>query len=91
MGIALTLAIYGIVWWLTLFLVLPFGVKTQQEAGEVDEGTAPSAPLRPQIWQKMAITTVLSAAIFASIYWTIVLTGITLDDIPLFPKFGENY
>ncbi len=91
MGIALTLAIYGIVWWLTLFLVLPFGVKTQQEAGEVDEGTAPSAPSRPQIWQKMAITTVLSAAIFASIYWTIVLTGITLDDIPLLPKFGENY
>lgn len=91
MGIVLTLAIYGIVWWLTLFIVLPFGVKTQQEAGTVYEGTAPSAPARPQIWQKMAVTTVLSAVIFATIYWSIILSGATLDDIPFLPTFGDSY
>lgn len=91
MGIPATLAIYGIVWWLTLFVVLPFGVKTQEEAGDVDAGTAPSAPARPQIFQKMAITTVLSALIFAGVYWLITATGLGLDDIPFLPKFDKSY
>ena len=91
MGIALTLAIYGIVWWLTLFVVLPFGVTTQEEVGNVEAGSAPSAPALPKIWQKMAITTVLSAIIFAGIYWAIVASGMSLDDIPLLPRFDESY
>lgn len=91
MGIAATLAIYGIIWWLTLFVVLPFGVKTQEEAGMVNAGTTPSAPVHPQVWRKMAITTVLSAVIFAVIYGTIISTGMGLDDIPFLLTFEEDY
>ncbi|MEQ9144661.1 MAG: DUF1467 family protein [Parvibaculaceae bacterium] len=91
MSLAAALAIYAIIWWLTLFVVLPFGVKTHEEAGSVDAGTAPSAPVRPQIVRKALITTVLSAVIFATVYWSITLSGMGLDDIPFLPRFEESY
>ncbi len=85
------IATYVIIWWLTLFIVLPFGVVTQEEAGEVEEGTAPSAPARPQIVRKLLITTAASLVIFAGAYWLLEVSGIGLDDIPFMPKFGEKY
>ena len=39
-------AVYFIVWWLTLFAVLPIGLRTQAEDNEVVLGTVPSAPAR---------------------------------------------
>ena len=35
MDTTLAIGIYIFIWWITLFAVLPFGVRTQQEAGEV--------------------------------------------------------
>ena len=44
------LAIYGIVWFLTLFIVLPFGVVAQNEAdNDAVPGSAESAPTNPMI------------------------------------------
>lgn len=37
-------AVYFIFWWITLFAVLPFGLKTQQENNDVVLGTIESAP-----------------------------------------------
>ncbi len=60
--------IYVVVWWLVLFMVLPFGVLTvQEEGGEVTEGEATSAPAKPRIFLKMVITTVISAVLMAAI------------------------
>ena len=44
MSTSLAVALYIVIWWLTLFVVLPFGVRTQGEAGDVVEGTPASAP-----------------------------------------------
>jgi predicted secreted protein len=85
------IATYAIIWWLTLFIVLPFGVVTQEEDGEVEEGTAPSAPARPQIVRKLLITTAASLVVFAGAYWLLEMSGIGLDDIPIMPKFDESY
>ena len=35
MSYATLFAIYAIAWWLSLFAVLPLGVKSQEESGEV--------------------------------------------------------
>lgn len=64
MTIVNAVAIYFLIWWIVLFTVLPFGVRTQEEAGEVAEGTAPSAPARPMLRRKALITTGISAIIF---------------------------
>lgn len=66
------IVIYTITWMLVLFTVLPWGVRTQQEAeDEVEPGTVESAPVNPRIWTKFAITTVITTLIFI-IIWTII-------------------
>ena len=49
MDILQSIAVYFFIWWITLFLVLPFGVRTQQEEGSVVPGTPESAPARPRL------------------------------------------
>jgi predicted secreted protein len=58
-------AIYFIVWWLVLFAVLPWGVRSQDESGEVTRGTDPGAPSIPKLGQKLVWTTLISAVVFA--------------------------
>jgi predicted secreted protein len=60
MSIATLLAIYGISWWLSLFAVLPLGVKSQAEAGEITPGTEAGAPAVPRLWRKVALTTIVA-------------------------------
>ena len=58
--------VFVIVWWLVLFMVLPFGASPPDE---VEPGMAPSAPARPRMGLKIAITTVIAAALTALILW----------------------
>ena len=58
-------AIYFVFWWITLFLPLPFGVRSQHEDGEGAPGTDPGAPVASQMGRKLIWTTVLSAVFFA--------------------------
>ena len=37
-GISTVIAIYFLIWWIALFAVLPWGVRSQDESGEVDAG-----------------------------------------------------
>ena len=62
-------AIYFVLWWVVLFAVLPWGVRSQEESGEVAPGTDPGAPAIPHLPAKLAWTTVVSAAVFAACYW----------------------
>jgi predicted secreted protein len=57
-------AIYFVMWWIVLFLTLPFGVRSQHEDGDSAPGTDPGAPVLPQMARKLIWTTVLSAALF---------------------------
>jgi len=58
-------AIYFVLWWIVLFLTLPFGVRSQHEVGEGAPGTDPGAPVLPRMARKLVWTTVISAVIFA--------------------------
>lgn len=63
------IAIYFIVWWVCLFVTLPFGVRGQHEDGNVTDGTEPGAPVNPYTLRKMLATTVLSAVVTLLIFW----------------------
>ena len=89
MSLALAIAIYFICWWLVLFTMLPIGVRTQQEEGEIEPGTPESAPVAPRILPKLVATTVISSVVFAGIYMIIEHKLITLDDIPFLPRFDD--
>jgi len=58
-------AIYFVLWWIVLFLTLPFGVRSQHEDGEGAPGTDPGAPIVSRMGAKLIWTTVLATAIFA--------------------------
>ncbi len=83
MGLISALAIYFIIWWLVLFLVLPLGVRTQAEAGKIVAGSVPSAPVHPHLLKKTMATTVLAGIVFAGVYLIYTYKLITLDVIPL--------
>jgi len=64
------IAVYFVIWWITLFAVLPFGVKNAAEEGHaVEEGHEPGAPLRAMLWRKAAINTLLAAVVFVGVYF----------------------
>ena len=71
MSIVFGLAIFFVVWWITLFAVLPFGVHTQAEAGETVPGTPASAPAKFQWRRVMSINTAVSIVVFGIIWMLI--------------------
>ena len=77
-------AVYFIVWWLTLFAVLPFGLKTQAEANDVVPGSVESAPARFRGGRIVLITTLVSAVIYGAWYVLSVRLGYGLDSLPQF-------
>ncbi len=75
-------AIYFVIWWVTLFVVLPHGNKSQAEAGEIDPGTEPAAPVNPRFGLKLVLNSLLAGVVFAT-YWFVTGTlGYSLEDIP---------
>jgi predicted secreted protein len=58
-------AIYFVIWWIVLFVTLPFGVRSQHEDGEAVAGTDPGAPIATLMGRKLIWTTVISAVVFA--------------------------
>ncbi|MGA7324825.1 MAG: DUF1467 family protein [Rhodomicrobium sp.] len=84
MSISLALAIYFIVWWVTLFAILPIRLGPQPPEGERDEfAEASGAPHAPHIGRKFLITTVVSTAIFAVIYVVFAFQLVRLDSFPI--------
>ncbi len=81
-------AIYFICWWMVFFIVLPFGAKTQDEAGEIEPGSAESAPMEPKLIRKILITTAAATCLFAGIYIVMAYELLTLQDIPFMPHYG---
>ena len=44
-------AIFIVLWWIVLFAVLPFGLKTQDDEQDVTLGTVASAPGKAGMWR----------------------------------------
>ncbi len=64
-------AIYIVIWWLCLFLILPFGARSQAEAGDITKGSDPGAPALLRWWPKLLATTLLAAALQVLLLWTL--------------------
>jgi predicted secreted protein len=75
MSLSFAIAIYLIIWWTVLFAVLPIGVRTQGEDGDVVPGTPESAPTAPRLRRVVLLTTLISTLVFAS-GWAVVAYGV---------------
>lgn len=76
-------AVFFIIWWVVLFTVLPFGVRSQLEDGHIEPGTEAGAPVAPRIGFKLLLTTAIAVLVFAIFYWLTVVMGFSVDDVPL--------
>ncbi len=75
------LAIYFVAWWTVLFLVLPFGIRSQHEEGVIAPGTDPGAPVMPLLIKKLIWNSVLTAVLCAVFIWIFLTGRVTLDDM----------
>lgn len=73
--------LFASLWFLALFLVLPFGYRTQEEAGSVVPGTPRSAPERTRLGRKMLLATLLATVVWLLAYWVVAGDIITRDDM----------
>ena len=79
MRIGTLIAIYFVVWWIVLFAVLPWGVRTQDEEGEVVLGTTSSAPVRPHLVRKAIVTSIVSAIVVFFIWLAFDRYGLSVE------------
>jgi predicted secreted protein len=66
MSWAQILVCFAVVWWLVLFMVLPFGVRPEEQP---QPGNVESAPAQPRLLIKFAITTAIALALTAAFYY----------------------
>lgn len=64
--------VFVVVWWLVFFMALPIGARSYHEAGEeVETGNVSSAPMRPRLWLKAGISTLIAIVLTIAIYFLI--------------------
>lgn len=90
MTIFSSLVLYAILWFMTLFVVLPLRLTTQAEAGHVVRGTPQSAPADPQIRKRMLITTGVSFVLWVVIAGIILSGIITVEDIDILYRMTND-
>lgn len=74
------IVIFIVIWWLTLFIVLPFGVRRTENP---EAGHDPGAPMRPMMWRKVAVTTAITVVLFAILYAIAEYDLISLQDLAI--------
>ena len=68
MKLSFAIVVYICIWFMTLFAVLPFGVRTQDEAGDVVPGTPGSAPANMKLARILLINSLVAAVCFGLFY-----------------------
>ena len=81
MSVTTAIAIYFVLWWVVLFAILPWGVRSQEESGSVSPGTDPGAPSIPALWRKRIWTTVATTVVFAVAVLLFQYRIVTLDNL----------
>ncbi|WP_134726052.1 DUF1467 family protein [Paracoccus luteus] len=82
------LVLYATLWFLSLFLLIPFGHRSQADAGRVVPGTPEGAPHDLRVGRLAVMATLLSLAIFGLIVAVIWSGWITRDHIMQFGHRG---
>jgi predicted secreted protein len=70
--------VFIIIWWLTLFMVLPWGVRRTESP---EEGHDQGAPAQPMLGRKLLITSGIAIVVFGVTYAIIEMSGLSLRDL----------
>jgi len=87
MSITSAMVLFAVLWFLCMLLVLPFGVRSQGEVGDVTPGTPSGAPEKAMIGKKMRWATIGAAIAWMAVYGVIEGEVITRADIRMLQPF----
>lgn len=79
MGITSAIVLFAVIWFMTLFVVLPLRLRTQGEDGEIVKGTHASAPSDPQLGKRALIVTAIAVPLWLVITAMILSGWITVE------------
>jgi len=82
--------VYILVWWLTLFAVLPWGIRSQHEDDEVVRGSEPGAPSKHVMKHKAIMTTIIATIIWAIVCTVIYFGLIDSRNLSFMPEMPET-
>ena len=83
MGIAGSIIIFLLIWWMMLFIVLPLNISDKAEK-VIEDGNDTGAPNNPQIFKKFLITTIISIIIWSIMYMFLKDQGLLLYILDVF-------
>ena len=84
-------ALFFAAWWVVLFVVLPFSMRTQADDQDVTLGTVASAPRGPHMLRAVVRTTIVTAIMMGVFYGLTHGLGYSLNDIPhIVPDFSQT-
>lgn len=72
------IVVFIVIWWLVLFMVLPWGVRRTENP---EEGHDPGAPARPMLVRKALATTAITLVLFGIFYFVAETGLVTLRDL----------
>lgn len=86
MGITSALVLYAVIWFMVLFIVLPIGLSTQGDEGEIVPGTHAGSPARIAMKKKAFLVTWVSAILWVVIAGIILSGWISPRDVDWFDR-----
>lgn len=64
------LVLYVLIWWVTLFAVLPFGTRPSAQP-DAQSGWR-GAPEQPRVLRKVLVTSVVAAIVWVAVYYLVI-------------------
>ena len=86
MGLTSAIVLYAVVWFMVFFVVLPIGLSTQGDEGEIVPGTHAGSPARFPLKRKLIQTTIWGTLIWAVIAAVILSGRISVRDFDFFDR-----
>lgn len=88
MGITSAIVLFAVIWFLTLFIVLPLRLQTQGDVGKIEPGTHAGSPVNPQMKKRFLVTTAVAMVLWAIIAGSIISGVFAVRDFDWFNRMA---
>ena len=88
MAITSAIVLFAVIWFLTLFVVLPLRLQTQGDLGKVEPGTHAGSPENPQMKKRFLVTTLVALLLWAIIAGSIIGGIFSIRDFDWFNRMS---
>jgi predicted secreted protein len=89
MSITAAAVLYVVIWFVTMFVVLPIRLRTQGDEGEIVPGTHAGAPANFKLGRTLLIVTLVGTVVWAIISGIIISGLIGIEDIDWFDRYDD--